>query len=241
MSLPTDDHPGGRAVLYDLDVYNRRKVEAFRRVLKGLEAADRIAETFENVDIRSGLLKKIVRRRAPDGGGGCFPRMETELRWFVDRFDGRRAARGNFEPPRGVNEEYDRACDAIEHLEQNLNDYREQMCQMLRTSEWTYANTKEDQRDKYTICLPVSVAVPHDFIVTGKRGSGVKQVIKYCTPIVADLVEQLELAIDRKKEAKEAGLRIIFAKFDSHRPIWAAAAQATAMLDAMGALAEVSR
>mmetsp|Transcript_5753 Transcript_5753/g.12165 ORF Transcript_5753/g.12165 Transcript_5753/m.12165 type:complete len:669 (-) Transcript_5753:642-2648(-) len=240
MSLSTDNHPGGRAVLYELDIYNRRKVEAFSKLLNGLEAASKIAEIFENIDISSGLLKKIVRRSTPEGDGGCFPQMETELNWFVDNFDCKMASKGNFEPPRGVNNEYDQACDTIEHIEQKFKDYRDEMCKMLRTSEWIYANTKHEQRDKYTICLPVSVSVPDDFVVTGKRGSGAKQVTKYYTETVAVLVDELEHAIAQKKEAKEMGLRSIFAKFDSHRPIWAAAAQATAMLDALAALAEVS-
>lgn len=42
------------------------------------------------------------------------------------------------------------------------------------------------------------------------------------------------------KAGKARGMQLIFAKFDSMRSLWASVTQATAMLDALGALAEAS-
>jgi DNA mismatch repair protein MSH6 len=107
-------------------------------------------------------------------------------------------------------------------------------------SSWKYINTKPESKDKYLIELPVTVNVPGDLVVKGKRGKGTKHVNKYRTSVVEDLVHELEHALDVQKDRKALGMRLIFAKFDSMRNLWGAAAQATALLDALGALAKAS-
>lgn len=54
------------------------------------------------------------------------------------------------------------------------------------------------------------------------------------------MVSELEHAYDILKEGKARGIRLIFAKFDSLRSLWSAASHASAMLDALGALAQAS-
>jgi len=50
----------------------------------------------------------------------------------------------------------------------------------------------------------------------------------------------LERALDIKKESKDRGMQLVFARFDTARSTWAAVSQATAMLDALGSLSETS-
>jgi DNA mismatch repair protein MSH6 len=158
----------------------------------------------------------------------------------------RKQLRGQFEPSRGVDEAYDEACDAIERIERELGDYKDEMCSTelepssVARSKWKYINTKPESKDKYLIELPASVRVPEDFIVKGKRGKDAKQVNKYRTPVVEQLVQQLEHALDVQREGKARGMQLIFARFDRERHLWAAAAQATALLDALGSLAQAS-
>ena len=76
--------------------------------------------------------------------------------------------------------------------------------------------------------------VPDDFIIKGKRGSGAKQVNKYRTSFVANLIHDLEQAQEVQTIRKAKGMQLIFAKFDSKRSLWAAAAHATGILDALG-------
>jgi DNA mismatch repair ATPase MutS len=54
------------------------------------------------------------------------------------------------------------------------------------------------------------------------------------------LVDELENALDIIRNGKDRGMQLIFAKFDSMRSLWSLIAQATAMLDALGALAEIA-
>jgi len=63
---------------------------------------------------------------------------------------------------------------------------------------------------------------------------------KYSTPVVEQLVQQMEQAIVIKMEGKAAGMKLVFARFDSTRSAWMAATQATAMLDVLGSLAQIA-
>jgi len=236
-------HPNERAVLYEGKTHTKRKVGDFSKVLNGLKQACRIPELFEGVDVQSGLLKKIVR---PVDKTGCFPDMGSELDFFFLHFDLKAAAEGSFEPSRGFDESYDDACDDIERIEREFDEYKNEMCDNhLRNghaakSKWKYINTQPESKDKYFIELPATISVPDDFIVKGKRGNGNNQVNKYRTRVTEELVQELEHALDVRKEGKQRGLQMIFAKFDSKRDLWAAAAQCTAILDALGSLAHAA-
>ena len=238
------DHPSERAVLYEAPKHTKRKVGDFSKLLNGLRAISQIPEIFDGIEIKSGLLNRIVRST---DDGGLFPsKLSEHLDWYFENFDCKEAALGNFEPSRGIDDDFDEACDAIDRIKQELEDYRNEMCSgVLKPShvakrEWKYANIKVDSKDKYLIELSVNVQVPNDFIVKGKRGKGAKQVNKYSTPVVERLVEDLELAYDVMKAGKARGMQLIFAKFDSMRSLWASAAQASAMIDALGSLAQAS-
>jgi len=165
-------HPNERAVLYETATHTKRKVGDFSKLLNGLRAASKIPDIFEAVDIRSGLLKNIVRVKEK---GGLFPDVKDHLDWFFDNFDCDKAAKGHFEPSRGIDDEYDSACDTLSRIKQELDVYQKEMCQnILRPShvaknQWSYINTKDDSKDKYLIELPVHVQVPDDFVVKGKR------------------------------------------------------------------------
>jgi DNA mismatch repair protein MSH6 len=237
-------HPNERAVLYESATYTKRKVGDFSKVLNGLRQACQIPELFADLQLQQqdGLLHKIVKLQSD---GGCFPSMTDELDWYFENFDTEKAAKGLFEPSRGVDGPYDEACNTIERIQAELEDYKQEMCNELSPrhtakSSWKYINIKPNSKDKYLIELPASVRVPDDFIVKGKRGSGNKQVNKYRTGVVAELVQELERAMEMQSVRKAKGMQLIFAKFDSQRSLWAAAAQATALLDALGSLAKTA-
>jgi DNA mismatch repair protein MSH6 len=237
-------HPSDRAVLYENATYTKRKVNDFSKLLSGLRKACQIPELFADLQLDpNGLLFKLVRLQSPEGG--CFPDMAENLDWYFENFDCSKAAKGLFEPCRGVDEAFDQACDTIDRIQADLEDFKQELCQELSPRHvalraWTYINTKPESKDKYLIELPASVQVPDDFLVKGKRGSGAKQINKYRTPEVARLVQELEHAFEVQQERRAKGMQLIFAKFDSQRSLWRAAAQATGMLDALNSLAKVA-
>merc|ERR1719221_386589 len=142
--------PGERAVLYETKKHTKRKVGDFSRLLTGLKSAAQIPELFENVNIESPLLSKIVKSTDE---GGCFPEdLTSRLDWFFDNVDLKRAARGEFEPIRGMNYGYDEACDVIKDVKRSLESFQEEMCsshlqpRSLARSSWKYVNLKEDSK-----------------------------------------------------------------------------------------------
>jgi DNA mismatch repair protein MSH6 len=182
----SSSHPNSRAILYEAKTHTKRKLGDFSKVLNGLKHVSRIPEIFSNVDIQSGLLKKIVRFQKD---GGCFPEISDRIDEFFSMFDFEEAANGNFEPGRGIDPEFDEALDAIDQIKAELENYRDEMISKLQprhlAQSWKYVNTGKDSKDKYTIELPASVKVPNDFRMTGKRGKGTKQVVSSLTIDIA--------------------------------------------------------
>lgn len=164
-------HPNDRAVLYENSSYTKRKVGDFSKLLNSLRLATQIPELFAGIEIKSPLLLKIVRITTD---GGCFPDMSSELDWFFDNFDCELAAKGLFEPSKGIDPAFDDACDSIDQIQADLEEYQNEMISMLTPrsvakSSWKYINTKPDSKDKYLIELSAGVNVPDDFILKGKR------------------------------------------------------------------------
>merc|ERR1712151_642133 len=124
------------------------------------------------------MLEKVVRSLVHD-------QMESELNWFLENFDCNKASAGQYEPPIGLDPEYDLACEEVTSIIQQLEDYKDEMCRTHLhpsvKSKWKFINTKPDARDKFLIELPATVPVPHFFSVKAKRGKGMKQVNKYRT------------------------------------------------------------
>lgn len=235
-------HPNTRAVLYEMKTYTKRKVGNFSKVLSGLRSASQIPEVFAGIQICSGLLQKLVRSTQDNGG---FPDISEHLDWFEENLDLEKAAMGEFEPGRGVDAVFDDAVDEISSIHLELERYKDEMCSTVLKGNaknvWKYVNTGQDSKDKFTIELPKHIEVPSDFKMIGKRGSGVKQVNKYRTPIVEDLVKALEHAIDVHKERKAIQLQLIFARFGANRHLWSGVSIATATLDALSSLAELGK
>jgi DNA mismatch repair protein MSH6 len=236
-------HPNDRAVMYEAVTYTKRKVGDFSKLLNSLKQASRIPEIFQGIEIHSGLLMKVVRLF---DHGGSFPDMVEDLDWFFANFDCDLAVKGQFEPSRGIDELFDVATDEIERIKEEFMRYKEEMCEThlqprsQAKAEWKYANTNSDSKDKYMIELPATIKVPDAFLWKGKRGSGKKQVNKYRSQFIDNLVQELEKAYEVRNERQAKGMQLIFAEFDSKRDIWAAAAQATALLDALGSLARTA-
>jgi DNA mismatch repair protein MSH6 len=238
--MPSDYHPSERAVLYENKTYTQRKVGDFSKLLNGLRRSCQIPELFSDIELDpNGQLFKFVRLQKD---GGLFPDMVEELDWYFENFDCDKAEKGLYEPVRGCDPIYDQACYTVQRVKEDLFVYQDQMCRGLSPrhvakSSWKYINTKPDSKDKYLIELPVNVDVPANFLVKGKRGSGYKQVNKYTTPVVAELVKELEQAYEVQQVRKAKGMQLIFARFDAQRSLWSAAAHVTAVLDAIGSLA----
>ena len=234
-------HPNKRAVLFEGPKYTKRKVTDFKNLLEGLKKTCQIPELFADVDLdRNGLVYRLVRLGKD---GGLFPDMVDTIDWFFENFDCDSAAKGEYEPKPGMDPLYDRSCDDIFQIKADLESYKQDMIENVLKPRhvaqraWKYINIKPNSKDKYLIELPVDVRVPEDFLVKAKRGAGQKTINKYSTPIVLKLVKDLEQAYEVQEKRRAKLIQMMFAKFNKQRPLWSAAAHATAILDALGSLA----
>ena len=86
MGCSESAHPANRQVLYEGKTHTKRKVKDFKNLLGGLQKLDKIINLFGEADIKSTLLKKLVKREA---GGGIFPNTTEKLKWFDANFNSR--------------------------------------------------------------------------------------------------------------------------------------------------------
>ena len=210
-------------------------------LFSGLRSASKVPELFAGLKIQNGFLKNIVTTSQE---GGFFPDITEALDFFFSTLDLEKAAAGEFEPGRGIDPDFDEACDAIEQVHSELEAFKQDMCSNvlspLAGRTWKYTNTLQDSKDKFVIELPASIKVPPNFRIFGKRGRGAKQINKYKAADVEELVVALERAIGVQKERKARQMQFIFEKFDEKRTFWAAAVSCTASLDALSSLATVA-
>lgn len=61
-SVRSQDHPDGRAILYEETTYSKRKISDFISILEGFQASLKIVESFSShvTDFHSKTLRRIV-------------------------------------------------------------------------------------------------------------------------------------------------------------------------------------
>ena len=229
-------HPDARAVLFDAKKFDARKV---KQLADALQALGRCAALAEGADVAAPLLAACL---GPSGAGGCFPDLDAKLAAF-DSFDLAEAKRtGELAAVRGVDDAYDAALDDKAARVRDLDDWLKEAKREHRCPDLKY---KTSAKDRYC------VEVPEQFFARGRafehlpagwtQRTKTKKCRSFLAPDVAELVEALEDAEKRAAAAKVDQMRSLFAAFDKERDRWAAAVACVGTLDALLALAHVSR
>ena len=143
---------------------------------------------------------------------------------------------------RGVDDAYDAALDDKAARVRDLDDWLKDAKREHRCPDLKY---KTSAKDRYC------VEVPEQFFARGRafehlpagwtQRTKTKKCRSFLAPDVAELVEALEDAEKRAAAAKVDQMRSLFAAFDKERDRWAAAVACVGPLDALLALAHVSR
>jgi DNA mismatch repair protein MSH6 len=155
--MGSEDHPDSRAVMYEMPIYNSRKIRDFSDVLTGFESVLKIAAIFENSKVTSPVLTKIVKSSAACPTGK-FPgeKMDSLLRYFRTIFDEKQAKKdGNIRPLRGVVQEYDQAKDDIAETERNLESYLREMKIKTKINDLKFWGTN---KDRFQIEVPIAAS-----------------------------------------------------------------------------------
>ena len=225
------DHPDSRAIMYENDKYNGRKIQDFLSALEGLKTAGKIKAILVESAHRptSALLQRLV---------GTFPELAPRLAFFSEAFDPVQAKReGVITPKPGYDEEYDQAKEGIMVVMAELDAYLKEQRQRLGSNEVKFWGTKD--KDRFQLEVPEGVlrkGQPADY----EAKSSKKGCRRFHTPRIRTLLEELGEAEAQLAEAQRDEMRRLFEKFDQDRPLWAAAVNNLALLDVLLSLAEVS-
>lgn len=101
-------HPDSRAIMYEDQIYNSRKIKDFIDILSGFEILLKIENIFAKTSPKSILLQKIVKDKAYSQNQGTsqsqgrFPAAEMSklLKFFRDIFDEKQAKANGFIKPK---------------------------------------------------------------------------------------------------------------------------------------------
>ena len=204
-----EDHPDGRAVMYEMPTYNSRKIKDFSDILTGFEAVLKVAAIFEDSDVTSNVLKRIVK--SPQSCPiGKFPKEEMGklLQYFRTIFDEKQAKRdGNIRPRPGVAPDYDQAKADIADTERSLENYLKDLKVKTKISDLKYFGSN---KDRFQIEVPISSCnkVPAEWTTKSQK----KTHRRYWNSTIEDFLATMMEAEDREKEAQKDTLRRVFEK-----------------------------
>nr|CCA22891.1 PREDICTED: similar to G/T mismatch binding protein p [Albugo laibachii Nc14] len=238
------DHPDSRAIMYESNTYNIRKIRDFVAALNGFESAMDLIEAITPIfaQFESSLLRNIVQKSDSDGeterSAGQFPDLRKRLEFFKVSFDRESAQKsGVIIPETGVDPEYDAACIDIQRVEKALEEYLEEQKKILRCQQISYWGKKKD--DRYQLEIPeeaITSKQPKEYELKSRR-KGFK---RFHTPKIRKLLAELTRTEEKREEALKDQMRRIFHKFDENHIEWVQAVRFLAVLDCYQSLAVVS-
>jgi DNA mismatch repair protein MSH6 len=240
----SQDHPDSRAIMYESNVYNIRKIRDFIQVLDGFDRAmdllDQLGPRFSQ--LRSPLLRTVLKKYDVTEQNaslrGHFPELHEKLQFFRRSFDQAKAAKsGVIVPQEGADPDYDDACESIVKVQEELEEYLQEQRKRLKAKQINYWGTKKDER--YQLEVPessVQGSQPKEYELKSRK-KGFK---RFHTPTIRELLAKLIAAEERKELALKDQTRRIFHKFDEDYKYWIKAVQCLAVLDCLVGLALVS-
>ncbi|CAI5712053.1 unnamed protein product [Hyaloperonospora brassicae] len=239
------EHPDSRAIMYESQQYNVRKIKEFLSVLNGFDTAMNLA--LELGPRLSGSTSPILRTLLetfdidngdyPDIHCGHFPDLTKRLEFFKRSFDQAAAAKsGEIVPQSGVDTEFDAACADIAQVEAELAEYLSEQRTALRCRDISYWGKKKE--DRYQLEVPESALKqqPKEYELKSRK-KGYK---RFHTRTICDLLKRLATAEAQKEDALKDQTRRIFHKFDEDYKYWMKAVQCLAVLDCLVSLGLLS-
>ncbi|GBM44069.1 DNA mismatch repair protein Msh6 [Araneus ventricosus] len=218
-------HPESRAIYYEAETYNKRKINDFLSTLEGFKQTSEIISMFKPHlnDFKSVLLKKCV---SSEENIGHFPDMTNELKYFEEAFDHEVAKKqGNIIPSPGVDKEYDFATAEIAKMLKEFDTFLAEQRRSLNCKV-SYVGTG---KNRYMLEVPENRKVPSEFEFQGGR-KGFK---RYYTKETKDLLARLTSAEESRASALRDITRRIFAHFDQNYKMWKTAVQCISTFDVL--------
>jgi DNA mismatch repair protein MSH6 len=226
-------HPDSRAILYENQTYNTRKIKDFAEILRGFDLLVAVVELFENSSFQSPLLRMTL-----SGSQGKFPLQEIKrsLSFFRQLFDEKQAKKDGFiRPLAGVDSQYDEALSEVADIERSFEEYLKEQKRATGLTELCYFGTN---KDRYQLEVPMAKVsrVPKDWSSKSQK----KTHRRYWTSFIEANLVSLVQAEEKLAYAQKDTMRRVFERFDLNRNLWGAAVSCVGIVDALLALVSVS-
>ena len=196
--------------------------------------------------MRSERLKTLLTTRADtDDGedqGGLLP---GDVEDIIDEFDQlivwKKVAGGANavevpEPQKGIDEDFDEANAQVDAIKEELNDFLNGMRQRFKERRINFSHAKH----RYELEIPEEhvkgTKKPKDLEFSSSK-AGYQ---RFLTNESRELVDRLEVAEDKLKDAMAPFLTAIFSKFHSKKSMWLQVLAILSELDCLAALSIVS-
>ncbi|KAL1061026.1 hypothetical protein V6Z11_1Z050200 [Gossypium hirsutum] len=168
--------------------------------------------------------------------GKGLPNINSILKHFKDAFDWVDANNsGRIIPHKGVDLEYDSACERVKEIESSLTKHLKEQQKLLGDSSITYVTIG---KDSYLLEVPESLrgSVPRDYeLCSSKKGF-----FRYWTPSIKKFLGELSLAESEKETAFKNILLRLIGRFCKDHNKWRQLVSTTAELDVLISLAIAS-
>lgn len=140
------------------------------------------------------------------------------------------------EPQRGIDAEFDEINDTVNAIKEELNEYLQDIVRRFKDRRISYSHAK----NRYELEIPEEhvkgTKKPKDFEFSSARQGWQR----FLTTKTKELVEQLEIAEDKLKDAMAPFLTAIFSKFHGKKSMWLQILAILGELDCLASLSIVS-
>ena len=232
-AVKSQNHPDSRAVFFDGDKYNKRKIWDLLSCLDGFKRCSEILAFFSSESFDSKLLREITKLETE---GGQFPDLESLLEYFDVAFDYSEAKKdGKIAPKAGDCPEKDEAREGMRKLEKEMRDYLKEQKDHFGC-EVKYWGTG---KNRFQVEVPISKIkkAGREYELAG----GTKAVKRYTTAETREFLERQVSAEVQEERAVVEHQRKIFAKFSEHATTLQRAIGCLSLLDSLLSLAAYSQ
>ncbi|MCJ1319232.1 DNA mismatch repair protein msh6 [Xylographa vitiligo] len=196
----------------------------------------RVLEGFEQIEYTISLLSEI---RSGEGVIGLLissmPDLAATLTPWKTAFDRNKASKnGVLVPEPGVEEDFDESQTRIEEIMSELESLLKETRRSLGSTAICY---RDNGKEIFQLEVPIKVkGIPKDW----DQMSATKQVKRYYSPELRDLVRQLQEARETHGQIVKEVAGRFYARFDQDYVTWLAAVKIIAQLDCLISLAKAS-
>ena len=192
-------------------------VKDFVAALKCFSSVNDLFQEFDGLHFKSSFLRNLFAQSVPAG-------LERILEEFKESFDYEDAIKtGKIALNEGHDEGYDELCHCVVVKEKKLQSYRQE-CEKAISCRITY---KDIGKEVYQLEVSSKTKTPKNWVVMSKT----KEVTRYYTPELRNLVHELSLAQERCEMAKRNIKLVLYQKFDEYYDQWMTIIQNLAHLD----------